>query len=362
LKDNSFRIVHPVVNPDKSMKCWIIDRVSVLPDEASPLKLVDMPVPKPKAGQLLLKVLVCGICHTEIDEIEGRARPAVYPVIPGHQAVGIVEQHHGVRKDIHPGDRVGVAWIFSACGKCEFCCSGQENLCPHFLATGRDVHGGYAEYMVADEDFVYPIPDVFTHAEAAPLLCAGAIGFRSLWLANMKNGNDIGLMGFGASAHLVLKLVRYRYPRTEVYVFARSQAEREFALQQGSKWAGDTMQRPRVKLDAIIDTTPVWTPVVEALDCLKPGGRLVINAIRKEDVDKDYLSALDYPRHLWMEKEIKSVANVTRHDVEEFIRLAAEMPFKPEVEEYPFEAANEAILDIKNRKIRGAKVLVISDR
>jgi propanol-preferring alcohol dehydrogenase len=326
--------------------------------DSEPLKQADMPVPVPARGQLLLNIKACGICHTEIDEIEGRTPPPVYPVIPGHQVVGTIVQHHGKRTDIRKGDRVGVAWIYSACGRCGFCLSGQENLCPGFLATGRDAHGGYAEYMLAEEDFVYKIPDVFTDSEAAPLLCAGAIGYRSLSLCNMQEGKRLGMTGFGASAHLVLKLVQYLFPKNEIYVFARSIKEREFALQLGCTWSGDSTDKPPVPLDCIIDTTPIWTTVVEAMGCLKPGGRLVINAIRKEAVDQDYLLKLDYSRHLWMEKEIKSVANVTRKDVETLIRLAAEMPFKPEVEEYPFEKANQAILDIKNRKIRGAKVLI----
>ena len=341
------------------MKCWVLDRKVDLKTESAPLKLIDLPVPEPRSGELLLKVKACGVCHTEIDEIEGRTPPPVYPVIPGHQVIGIVQKHKGVRKDIQIGDRVGVAWIFHACGNCNYCKTGQENLCPDFIATGRDVHGGYAEYMVADENFVYKIPALFGDAEAAPLLCAGAIGFRSLSLSNLNNGMSLGLTGFGASAHLVLKLVQYLYPQTVIYVFARSKGERDFALQKGCAWAGDTKDRPPVRLDCIIDTTPVWTTVIEALDCLKPGGRLVINAIRKEDGDKEYLLNLDYSQHLWMEKEIKSVANVTRRDVEEFIRLAAEMPFKPEIEEYSFEKANQAIMDIKNRSIRGAKVLVM---
>jgi propanol-preferring alcohol dehydrogenase len=341
------------------MKAWIIDRIHNLSFETNPLKLVDLPVPKTHTGQILLKVKACGICHTEIDEIEGRTPPRIYPLIPGHQVIGIVEQHHGKRQDIFIGERVGVAWIYSTCGKCEFCLLGRENLCMEFMATGRDVHGGYAEYMVVDENSVFKIPDIFTNTEAAPLLCAGAIGYRSLSLCNMQKGKRLGMTGFGASAHLVLKMVLYQYPQTEVYVFARNRAEREFALELGCKWAGETTERPPFQLDCIIDTTPVWATVVEALACLKPGGRLVINAIRKEEADKGYLLNMDYPTHLWMEKEIKSVANVTRRDVEEFIRLAAEMHFKPEVEEYPFESANQAVMDIKNRRIKGAKVLLI---
>jgi len=341
------------------MKAWIIDQVYDLKTDSYPLKLAELPRPEPQEGELLIKVSTCGVCHTEIDEIEGRTPPPVYPVIPGHQVVGTVEHVCGNKTGIKPGDRVGIAWIYSACATCEYCRSGRENLCKDFKATGRDVNGGYAEYMIVPEQFAYPIPDLFTDAEAAPLLCAGAIGYRSVDLCAMSNGKRIGLTGFGASAHLVLKLINYQYPHSEVYVFARSPKEREFALELGAQWAGDTSDKPVCLLDCIIDTTPVWEPVVRALECLKPGGRLVINAIRKELVDTEYLLNIDYARHLWMEKEIKSVANVTSHDVRAFIRMAAEMPFKPEVETYPFENANQAIMDIKLRKIKGAKVLVL---
>ena len=341
------------------MKAWIIDRIADLSTEHQPLKLVDLPKPVPQEGELLIRVSACGVCHTEIDEIEGHTPPPVYPMIPGHQVVGVVEQSMGTKTNIRVGDRVGVAWIYSSCGTCEYCLSGRENLCAAFRATGRDVNGGYAEYMVVPEQFAYPIPDLFTDAEAAPLLCAGAIGYRSLSLCDMTDGKSIGLTGFGASAHLVQKLINYQYPQSKVYVFARSSEERDFALELGAHRAGDTSDMPPVLLDCIIDTTPVWEPIVRAMECMKPGGRLVINAIRKESTDQDYLLKIDYSRHLWMEKEIKSVANVTSHDVKEFIRLAAEMPFKPEVEVYSFEKANEAILDIKQRRIKGAKVLVL---
>lgn len=341
------------------MKAWVIDGTYDLTLEKFPLKQVDLPTPVPKAGELLIRISTCGVCHTEIDEIEGRTPPPVFPIVPGHQAVGIVEQNKGIGETIQVGDRVGVAWIYSSCGSCEYCLSGRENLCREFKATGRDENGGYAEYMVVPEYFAYPIPGAFSDVEAAPLLCAGAIGYRSVALCNMKNGQRIGLTGFGASAHLVLKLIRYQYPRSEVYVFARNPKERDFSMELGAVWAGDTIDRPAKLLDCIIDTTPVWKPVIHAMECLKPGGRLVINAIRKESVDQEYLFNIDYPTHLWMEKEIKSVANVTSHDVKEFIRIAAEMPFRPEVETYSFDRANQAIIDIKERKIKGAKVLVI---
>ncbi len=341
------------------MKAWVLNKISDLRKENNPLQLIKLPKPIPQVGELLIKINACGVCHTEIDEIEGRTPPPVYPVVPGHQVIGEVESSNGYNNKIKKGDRIGVAWIFSACGFCEYCKTGRENLCNYFLATGRDVNGGYAEYMVVPEKFAYPIPEIFTDAEAAPLLCAGAIGYRSVVLCNFNNGQKIGLTGFGASAHLVLKLIKYKYPDSEVFVFVRNIKEREFALELGAVWAGDTTDQSPVLLDSIIDTTPVWKPVIHALEFLKPGGRLVINAIRKENIDQEYLMNLDYPKHLWMEKEIKSVANVTSSDVREFITIAAEMPFKPEVEIYPFGKANEAIMDIKNRKIKGAKVLVI---
>jgi propanol-preferring alcohol dehydrogenase len=213
--------------------------------------------------------------------------------------------------------------------------------------------------MTVPEDFAYRIPDTFSDVEAAPLLCAGAIGYRSLKLAGLKDGQNLGLTGFGASAHLVLQMVRHRYPNSKVFVFARSAKERAFSRELGAVWAGDTEEESPEKLDSIIDTTPVWKPVVEALKNLEPGGRLVINAIRKEEVDKAYLLRLDYPAHLWMEKEIKSVANVARSDVRGFLELAAGMSIRPKVQVFALEEANEALAELKAGKIRGAKVLRI---
>jgi len=235
----------------------------------------------------------------------------------------------------------------------------KENLCDDFKATGRDVNGGYAQYIIVLEDFAYPIPDIFSDSEAAPLLCAGAIGYRSLKLTNIKDGENLGLTGFGASAHIVITIARYKYPGSKIFVFARSENERKFAKELGAFWSGDTKEQSPEKLDCIIDTTPAWRPVVEALKNLERGGRLVINAIRKEEVDKQYLIKLDYPTHLWLEKEIKSVANIGRDDVNEFLNLAAKIPIRPEIQEFSLEEANKALLELKMRKIRGAKVLRI---
>jgi propanol-preferring alcohol dehydrogenase len=346
------------------MKAMVLNRLCNLSEEKHPLTLADLPIPQPGEGELLLRVSTCGVCHTELDEIEGRTPPPHLPVVLGHQVVGHVERCGSASSAFRQGDRVGVAWIFSACGTCAYCQRGNENLCPSFRATGRDANGGYAQYMTVPEAFAIRIPEVFGDAEAAPLLCAGAIGYRSLRLANLTDGQTLGLTGFGASAHIVLKLARTQYPHSRVYVFSRSPSEQQFALELGAAWAGNIEDTSPDPPDSIIDTTPVWKTVVEALRNLAPGGRLVINAIRKETFDQDYLLRLDYPTHLWMEKEIKSVANVTRQDVSEFLALAANLPasggrLSPEYQEYDLEDANLALLELKGRKIRGAKVLRI---
>jgi propanol-preferring alcohol dehydrogenase len=341
------------------MKAMVLKRLCNLKEERQPLALQDMPEPRPADNEVVVKVAACGVCHTELDEIEGRTPPPQLPVILGHQVVGRVVDKGKQANRYSAGERIGVAWIHSACGQCTDCRTGLENLCNEFRATGRDAHGGYAQYMTVPESFAYKIPAVFSDAQAAPLLCAGAIGFRSLRLTGLQNGQKLGLTGFGASAHLVLKMVKHRFPDCGIYVFARSGKEREFARELGAAWAGDTEDEPPQKLHCIIDTTPAWKPVVEGLKMLTPGGRLVINAIRKEEFDKDNLLKLDYPQHLWMEKEIKSVANVARRDVAEFLELAARIPFIPEVQQFALEEANIALLELKERKIRGAKVLMI---
>lgn len=339
------------------MQAMILENICDLTKNKSPLKLVDIPIPQPKENEILIKVSSCGICHTELDEIEGRTSPKFFPIILGHQVVGKITELGKNSNKFKIGDRVGVAWIFSSCGKCKFCLEGNENLCNDFKATGRDANGGYAEYIVVNENFAYKIPDNFLDSEAAPLLCAGAIGYRSLKLTEIKDGENIGLTGFGASAHLVLKLIKYVFPNTKIFVFARSDKEREFALELGADWAGSFSDYSTEKLDAIIDTTPVWQPILHSLENLVPNGRLVINAIRKENLDKNKLLELDYAKHLWMEKEIKTVANVTRDDVKKFLDLASKIPIKPEYQEYELKDSNLALIELKERKIRGAKVL-----
>ena len=349
------------MNKQKTMKAMVLHRIAALSQNRTPLCLEEVAIPLPAADEVLINVRACGVCHTELDEIEGRTPPHRFPMIPGHQVVGIVVDKGGAVEKIRTGSRVGVAWIGSACGSCHHCLAGNDNLCAGFQATGRDRNGGYAQYLTAREDFVYPIPDCFSDSQAAPLLCAGAIGYRSLKLTGLKNGDRLGLTGFGSSAHLVLKMVRHRYPASQVFVFARKEAEQRFALELGAAWAGDIGEEAPHRLHAIIDTTPAWKPVVEALATLEAGGRLVINAIRKQEGDKRELLLLNYETHLWMEKEIKSVANVAAGDVREFLSLAADIPLLPEVVEYPLEEANRALLEIREQQIRGAKVLMIPD-
>jgi len=338
------------------MKAQILKEIA--PMESRPLQLIALPVPQPRAREILVRISACGVCHTELDEIEGRLKPEL-PVILGHEIVGIVEKlGSGVTK-FKIGARIGVAWIHSACGKCRFCKEGNENLCSEFEGTGCQVNGGYAEYTVVSEDFAYLIPDRFTDSQAAPLLCAGAIGYRALNLTRVEDGQILGLFGFGASAHLVIQTAKYIYPNCKVFVFTRpgQKEHQELAKKLGADWTGATGDTPPEKLNGAIDFTPAWKPIVESLRVLEKGGRVVINAIRKEERDKDSLLGLNYPTHLWQEKEIKSVANITRKDAQDFLSLAAEIPIVPEVQEFRLEEANEALVLLKQGKVQGAAVL-----
>jgi propanol-preferring alcohol dehydrogenase len=336
------------------MRAAVLRRVA--PAEERPLSLEDLPVPSPGEGEVLLRISVCGICRTELDEVEGRVE-ARLPVIPGHQVVGRVEELGPGAGKLGRGERVGVAWIYRTCGRCAFCTSGRENLCPEFRGTGCDADGGYAEYMVVHEDFAHPLPGSLSDTQAAPLLCAGAIGYRSLRLTGLKNGEVIGLYGYGSSAHLVHQLIRHLFPSSEVYVFTRRRGDgpSRLAEEQGADWVGETGDTPPRKLHRAIDTTPSGESVREALRNLERGGRLVMNLIRKETP----IPELDYASHLWWEKEVKSVANLTREDVREFLRVAAEIPLRPSVTEFRLEEANEALLSLKRGRYRGSGVLRI---
>jgi propanol-preferring alcohol dehydrogenase len=335
------------------MRAMLLTATGSLDANPAPLELADIDDPSPAEDEILIRVAACGVCHTELDEIEGRTPPPRLPVVPGHEVVGRVVAFGAGANRFRRGDRVGVGWIHSSDG------TQKENISPAFRATGRDVNGGYAELMTVPERYAVPIPAAFTDVEAAPLLCAGAVGYRSLRLTGIENGDGLGLTGFGGSGHLVLQLARHLFPDSPVFVFARSERERRFALELGADWSGDTDARPPQAPQAIIDTTPAWKPVIAALECLRPGGRLVINAIRKEDADRELLAGLRYEDHLWLEKEIKTVANVTHRDLAEFLPLAALVPLRVATQTYPLEAANDALNDLRRGHIRGAKVLTI---
>jgi propanol-preferring alcohol dehydrogenase len=330
-------------------------------DDEPPLDIADMPVPSAANGEILVRVSVCGVCRTDLDIVQGRVVPPRYPLIPGHQVVGRVVATAGAEASFREGDRVGIAWIHAACGVCRWCRAGVENLCPFFQATGCDVNGGYAEYATAHAAFAHRIPDELTDIQAAPLLCAGAIGWRSLRLAAPDDGEPLGLAGFGASGHLMLQLARQRHPSSPLYVFARDAGDRAFARELGAAWVGDFGDTPPDRMSAIIDTTPAWKPMVSSLRHLAPGGRYVINAIRKGQADRQELLELDYARDLWMERDVRSVANVTRRDIRDVLDVAATTGIRPTVEEMPLEQANEALAKMRRGgEIRGAVVLRVA--
>lgn len=326
------------------------------PVEAGCLELADVPAPEPKADEILVKVSACGACHTDLDEAEGRLPAARLPIVPGHQVVGTVADRGKNAAKFEIGDRAGITWLYAACGVCEFCRTGQENLCEQAMWTGKDADGGYAEYMVIGEKFAYPLPAAFTDAQAGPLLCAGVIGYRTLRLSDVRDGEIVGLYGFGACAHILIQVIKYKFPNSPVFVFTKTEAHAALAKQLGADWTGRSGDMPPAKLNKAMDFTPVGICVKDALAALAPGGRLVINAIRKETP----IPEMDYAEYLWLEKEVKSVANVTAADAEEFLPLAAEIPIKPTIEEFPLEAANDVLVKIKHSQLKAAAVLKIN--
>jgi len=324
-----------------------------LPLKEVPVEVVEVPAPVPGRGQVLIAVEACGVCYTDIDIIEGRVRCKL-PLIPGHQVVGRVVEVGDEVLDRAPGDRVGVAWIAWTCGSCEQCAKGSENLCASFRATGCDVDGGYAEYAVAYADYTYKLPVGAEAERLAPLMCAGSIGWRAYKLAGVYDGARVGLFGFGSSAHIVIQVIRRLSPSAEVYVFSRSAEHRELATRLGADWAGHPSESPPRRLNVAIDFTPVGETVSRALELLDRGGRLVINAIRKQTP-----VILDYARHLWEEKEVKSVANVTREDVRGFVEFYSKYGVETHVQVYRLEEVNDALRDLKAARVRGAPVLKI---
>jgi len=326
------------------------------PVSENPLEMTELDRPRLKGGQVLLKVLACGVCHTELDQIEGRLAPPSLPIVPGHQIVGVVVERAVGAGRFEIGQRVGVTWLHWSCGRCDYCRGGRENLCDIAQWTGHDVNGGYAEYAAAYEKFAYPIGDRFSDTAAAPLLCAGVIGYRALRLTEAVDGETIGLFGFGASAHIVIQIITHKYPACKVFVFTRSRDHRELALKLGANWVGAPDETPPALLNKAIDFTPVGESVMCALGNSAKGACVVINAIRKATP----IPQMDYGRYLWGEREVRSVANVARRDAEEFLPLAAEIPIVPEVEVYGLAEANKALIRLKEGKIDGAAVLSIS--
>jgi propanol-preferring alcohol dehydrogenase len=335
------------------MQAMVLDRSC--PVEERPLRPADLPIPEPGDKEILVKVSVCGACHTDLDEVEGRLMPSKFPIVLGHQVVGTVADVGKEVSKFNGGERVGITWLYQACGECDFCRTGQENLCSNAKWTGKDADGGYGEYMVITEDYAYRIPERFSDSQAAPLLCAGVIGYRTLRLSEITDGQRIGLFGFGACAHILIQVIGHKFPNSEVFVFTKTAEHAELAKSLGAAWTGRSGDQPPAKLNRVMDFTPAGECVRDALAVLEKGGRLVINAIRKETP----IPKLDYAEYLWLEKEIKSVANVTRKDAEEFLPLAAEIPIVPTVEEFALSEANEVLISIKHSKLRAAGVLKI---
>ena len=324
---------------------------SPAPVERNPLEYTDVPKPVPSGEQVLVRVNACGVCRTDLHVIEGELPPRKSPITPGHQVVGIIEAAGDGAKRYALETRVGIAWLHSTDGTCEFCRAAKENLCDHPSFTGYTVDGGYADYALAEESFVYPIPDGFDDLAAAPLLCAGIIGFRCLRLANVDRGGRLGLYGFGAAAHVAIQVARYW--GAEVYAATRDERHQKLALELGAVWAGGTVDAPPVKLDTAIIFAPAGEIVPAALKALKKGGTLVLGGIHMSAIPP-----LDY-NLLYYERVVRSVANNTRQDGHDFLRIAAEIPIHMQTEVFPLAEANRALNALKNDAIRGAAVLQV---
>jgi propanol-preferring alcohol dehydrogenase len=321
--------------------------------ETNPLKYTEVATPQPKSGEVLVRVRACGVCRTDLHVIEGELPPRKSPVIPGHQVVGIVEKQGENTRRFAIGDRVGIAWLHRSDGSCEYCRSGAENLCDDPAFTGYSVDGGYAEYIVAPEDFMYAIPAGFPDEQAAPLLCAGIIGFRSLRLSGIKAGGRLGFYGFGAAAHVAIQVAR-RWG-VEVFASTRDVRHQKLALELGAAWAGGTFAEPPKKLDAAIVFAPAGEIVPAALKALKKGGALILGGIHMSPIP-----SFSYDL-LYQERVIRSVANNTRQDGEDFLGVAAEIPIRTHVQIFPHSEANRALNALKNDAIPGAAVLHIGE-
>lgn len=322
------------------------------PVERRPLHLTDQAVPQPGPGQVLVQVSACGVCRTDLHVIEGELPSMKSPLTPGHQVVGTVRELGEGVAAVEVGARVGVPWVHRTCGHCSFCRRGRENLCEAALFNGYTVDGGYADYVLSHESFTFPVPDAFPDLQAVPLLCAGVIGYRALRLADAPSGGRLGLYGFGGSAHIVIQLAVHL--GLEVYVFSQSEEHGSLARQLGAVWVGTAQQCLPHKLDSSIMFAPAGELVPLALERLTKGGVLSLAGIYMTPIP-----TLDYTRHLYDEKVIRSAANSTRRDVEELLALAAEVPVRTHVQPYPLEAANDALIDLKQGRITGAAALTL---
>ncbi len=320
------------------------------PVESRLLKPIERDPPQPGPGQVVIQVAACGVCHTDLHVIEGEVK-ARLPIVPGHQAVGTITSLGEGVTDVSKGDLVGVGWLNWTCGECELCRTGRENLCRKARFTGRDADGGYAQQMSADARYVFRLPSSLAPMAAAPLLCAGIIGYRSLKASGIQSGGRLGLIGFGASAHLAIQVALHW--GCEVYAFDRKQSHRQLAIERGALWAGSLDQDPGVLLDAAVTFAPVGEIVPRTLDLLERGAAVAINAIHSSPIP-----SFAYDRLYW-EKSIRSVANFTRADAKEFLELASKIPIRADVEPYPMSAANDALIRLKNGEVRGAAVLAI---
>ena len=322
------------------------------PAEENPLALVDLPLPEPEVGQVRLRVRVCGVCHTDLHLVEGEIALPKLPVVPGHQIVGTVDALGAGVSRFALGDRLGVPWLYSTCGECEYCRRGMENLCDEARFTGQHADGGFAEFMVVPADFAYPIPEGFADVQAAPLLCAGIIGYRALRLSEIQPGGRLGLYGFGASAHVTIQVARHW--GCEVYVFTRSEEHQRHALELGAAWVGQAQDTPPAELDSAVTFAPAGWLVPEALRVLRKGGTLAINAIHMSPIPE-----MPYAL-LYGERTVRSVANATRQDAVELLQLAAQIPIHTDVELYRLEEANAVLQRLKRREIQGAAVLQVA--
>ena len=321
------------------------------PVETGPLEAVDLPEPTPGPGQIRLNVTACGICHTDLHEVEGELEPPRLPLVPGHQIVGLVDALGPGSRRFREGDRVGVAWLHETCGTCEACRRGDENLCERARFTGYHVDGGYAQLVLAPERFAYALPKEITDVEAAPLLCAGIIGYRALRLSDIKPGERLGLFGFGASAHLALQVARFW--QCEVLVFTRGAEHQELAKQLGAAWVGRAEDEPPTRLDRAISFAPAGSLIPLALAKLRKGGTMALAGIYL-----DRIPEMPYPL-LYGERTLRSVTAATRRDAEEFLALAARIPISTRVERFKLEEANRALQHLKTSRIQGAGVLEI---